>query len=129
MVVHVAADVAGTSEPPRQRFSVRGTGTPVPFAFQKDSDGNLTPVPLRNNAGEPIRQVWQEGRYQNASDMLVHWSQIGTVLQAVQIEGLPAGTPQDWFLEAASLLDGPEDPIQDWPSPTVPPSGLGEANL
>ena len=135
VAVHVAADVAGTSELPRQRFSVRGTGTPVPFAYQrdkgkdKDSEATLTPVPLRNNAGEQIREVWQEGRYQNATDMLVHWSQIGTVLQAVQIEGLPAGAPQDWFLEAASLLKGPEDPVEDWPSPTVPPSGLGQANL
>jgi len=127
--VHVASDVQDRGEPPSQRFSVRGTGTPVPYAFQKDEEGNLMPMPLRNNADEQIREVWQEGRYQNATDMLVHWSRIGTVLQALLIKGLPEGTPQDWFLEAASRLEGPEDPVQDWPSPTVPPAGLGQANL
>jgi hypothetical protein len=129
VAVHVATDVKDTSEPPSQRFSVRGTGTPVPYAFQKDTDGNLIPMPLRNNADEQIVEAWQEGRYQNATDMLVHWSRIGTVLQALLIKDLPEGTPDDWFLEAASLLVGPEDPVQDWPSPTVPPVGLGQANL
>lgn len=131
VAVHVASDVKDTSEPPQQRFSVRGTGTPVDFVYQPVSETNPTPtpVPLLNNADVPIKEVWNEGRYQNATDMLVHWSEIGTVLQASQIEGLPKGIPQDWFLEAQSLLKGPEDPVQEWPSPTVPPSGLSQANL
>lgn len=133
VAVHVASDVVkGSSEPPHLRFSVRGTGTPVPLAVERDANGHPTtnpPTPLRNAAGDQISEVWNVGRYQNTIDMITHWSHIGTVLQAPQVESLPNGTPSDWFVEAESQLEGPEDPVHRWPKLTVPPAGLDQALL
>ena len=55
------------------------------------------------------------------------WSLIGTVLQASQVEGVPEGTPSEWFLEAKSRLVGPEDTVHPWPRLRVPPAALEQA--
>ncbi len=119
----MANDVKDTTAPPDQRFSVRGTGTVVGVAT--DQDG----APIYDRTGRQVREVWNEGRYQDAFDMLLNFGKIGTVLQASQIPHLPKGTPSDWFLEVQSKLTGPEDEAQAWPNPTVPPSAVKDAEL
>lgn len=86
-----------------QRFSVRGTGT-------QWTPGN--PDPEMAVGTESV------GRYQERLDILMHWFDIGTVIQGPAIEGFK-GTDDDLFLEVESLLEGPSDWSQPWPIETT----------
>lgn len=105
--VYVAADVqapaAGEEAAlPPQRYSVRGPGT----------------MPGENSSSDRA-DLANTGRFWRYNDMLVHWQDIGVILQATNIDDGREGVYRDdWYLEVESrLADGPAelaDP-QPWP--------------
>lgn len=107
VTVYVAADVQrpAPGKPvslPAQRYSVRGPGT---------MPGENTPTDSNDLANA--------GRFWQYDDMLVHWQDIGVILQATNIDdGREDLYSNDWYLEVESRLpDGPPelaDP-QPWP--------------
>lgn len=87
--------------PDKQRFCVRGTGTPVP---QRSQD---TPFPAQH-----------VGRYQDRVNILVGWDKVGVILQAPAIEGFDGSKwshAKDYYLEAENRLTGPSDAVDPWP--------------
>ena len=88
---------------PGQRWSLRGPGTHSPdFA--------------------------DVGRYQNREEFVRRWSEVGTVIQRTQIEGLLNQSaidalPVETFLEVASLLATEGEFIVDWPINASPSKG------
>jgi hypothetical protein len=108
VTVYVAADVARPVDPaqkpvlPAQRYSVRGPGT----------------MPGKNTDGDSA-DLADAGRFWNYNDMLIHWQDIGVILQATNIDdGRQSLYATDWYLEVESRLpDGPAElaPPQPWP--------------
>ena len=110
--VYVAADVQAAEpggEPtlPPQRYSVRGPGT----------------MPEGNDLANA-------GRFTSYNDMLVHWQDIGVILQATQIaDGREEVYESDWYLEVQSRLeDGPAALAEPapWPMVSGPDSALNK---
>ncbi|UMA63320.1 LodA/GoxA family CTQ-dependent oxidase [Roseivivax marinus] len=93
--------VANGGALPEQRFSVRGAGTVA-------EAGQAGPFPAAN-----------VGRFQKREDILTHWHRIGVIMQGAAIEDYPEGANPDFYLEVASLLDGPDDPVAPWPNTVV----------
>jgi len=110
--VYVAADVGvrDSGDPlaekrpvlPSQRYSVRGPGT-LP------KSGNLDDA----------------GRFWRYNDMLVHWQDIGVILQATNIDdGRQHLYQKDWYLEVESrLADGPPELADPKPWPFLAGNG------
>lgn len=102
--------VAGNGKLPQQRFSVRGEGTqtiPGPdhgvYPHGEGPDGSFF-------------QMEQVGRFQVRVDILEHWQEIGTVVQAPAIEGYPTTFNQNYFLEVASLMSNVSDVVEPYPN-------------
>lgn len=91
------ADDAKSGTLDRQRFSIRGAGTA---------------------SDDPSSQ----GRYQQYIDFLHHWPEVGTVLQATQIDTVEGQFQDDWYLEVASQLDDSNSDVQPWPINGLTPS-------
>jgi hypothetical protein len=90
-------------KPDKQRFCVRGTGTPVP---SKD----VEPFPAQH-----------VGRYQERHNILVGWDKVGFILQAPAIDGYdPSWTEgAEYYLEAENRLTGPSDQVTPFPVTVV----------
>lgn len=115
VAIYKAGDVTDNgTKLPDQRFSVRGPGTKTELPAGKD------PPPF--GPGEPA----EVGRYQKRKDgpgirrILDHWMEIGTVIQATNIDDDVQYDPS-YYLEVQSQLDDADsDAVQLWPN-TVPP--------
>lgn len=107
VTVYVAGDVQTPAEGqaaalPAQRYSIRGPGT----------------MPEENTPTDAY-DLANAGRFWNYNDMLVHWQDIGVIIQATNIDdGRESLYDPSWYLEVESLLsDGPPllaDP-HPWP--------------
>lgn len=84
------ADDAKSGALDRQRLSVRGPGTA---------------------SSDPSSQ----GRFQEYIDFVLHWPDVGTVLQATQIDTVDGTFKDDWYLEVASRFDDQNSDVQPWP--------------
>lgn len=101
VAVYTFDDVAANEGklPHRQRFSLRGTGTPT----KPKSEDN--PFPAEN-----------VGRYQDRIQALVGWDKVGVILQGPAIDGYNVSDGNaDYYLEVASRLRGPSDAVDPWP--------------
>lgn len=109
--------VAANGALPQQRFSVRGDGTPT----RPGPDNGVYP-PLSGPEGPgagpdgSFFQMEQVGRFQDRKDILEHWQEIGTVVQAPAIEGYPTTFNQNYFLEVASLMSNVSDVVEPYPN-------------
>ena len=74
----------------RQRYSVRGPGT-----------GSTDP-------GE-------QGRFQEYIDYVLHWPEVGVILQATQIDDVDGEFKDDWYLEVQSQLQNDNSEVEPWP--------------
>jgi hypothetical protein len=75
----------------RQRYSVRGPGT------ETDDPG-------------------QQGRFQKYIDFVLHWPEVGVVIQATQIDDTEDGQfRDDWYLEVRSRLESEDLDVGPWP--------------
>ncbi|HMV67057.1 MAG TPA: LodA/GoxA family CTQ-dependent oxidase, partial [Myxococcota bacterium] len=88
VTVYVAADVARPADPsqkatlPAQRYSVRGPGT----------------MPGKNTDADAA-DLANAGRFWSYDDMLIHWQDIGVILQATNIDDGRDGLYDDgWYL-------------------------------
>lgn len=91
------ADDARAGNLDKQRFSIRGFGTA---------------------SNDPSNQ----GRYQQYIDFLKHWPEVGTILQATQIDTVQGKFQDDWYLEVQSQLDDSNSDVQPWPINGLTPS-------
>ncbi len=91
------ADDAKAGMLDRQRYSVRGPGTSSP---------------------DPASQ----GRFQRYIDFVQHWPEVGTVLQATQIDDIQGQFQDDWYLEVQSLLGDEHSELEPWPINGLTPS-------
>lgn len=73
-----------------QRYSVRGPGT-----------GTTDPA--------------QQGRFQQYTDFVNHWPDVGTVIQATQIDTVEGDFEDDWYLEVQSQLNNANSMVEPWP--------------
>ena len=86
---------------PTQRYSVRGAGTQ---AVQQSGEGFDTPA-------------MNVGRYQERRNMLIHWHNIGFVIQGPAIDGYPPKYDPDYYLEVQSQFDKDESNlVVPWPN-------------
>lgn len=94
VTVYVAADVEAAADPalPAQRYSIRGPGT----------------MPGVNSPTDRY-DLSNAGRFWRYNDFLVHWQDIGVIMQATNIDdGREDVYDPEWYLEVGSLLeDGP----------------------
>jgi len=109
--------VAANGALPQQRFSVRGEGTPT---IPGPDNGVYPPLsgPEGPGAGPDgsFFQMEQVGRFQVREDILDHWQEIGTVVQAPAIVGYPTTFNQNYFLEVASLMSNVSDVVEPFPN-------------
>jgi hypothetical protein len=109
--------VAADGTLPQQRFSVRGPGTPT---LPGPDNGVYPPLagPEGPGAGPDgsFFQMEQVGRFQVREEILEHWQEIGTVVQAPAIVGYPATFNQNYFLEVASLMSNVSDVVEPYPN-------------
>lgn len=89
-----------------QRFSVRGAGT--------KSDGVTGHSGLEDAYDSPSMQV---GRFQQKKNMVLHWHEIGVVMQSTQIEDFPY-EDKDIYLEVQSQFEHDESNMVE-PFPTL----------
>ncbi|MFT6717798.1 MAG: hypothetical protein ACJAY8_000179 [Sphingobacteriales bacterium] len=98
---------ANAGELPKQRFSVRGKGS---AARQHPEDAGFN---------TPAMYV---GRYQDRVDILLHWHEIGTIMQGPAIDGYPAGFDPEFYLEVESGFKKDESNlVQVWPNTVTDP--------
>lgn len=138
LAVHVAKDMSEPGQLPKQRYSVRGKGTQTyamtvpPFGPADPSEVGryqATPQPgdkYRDGRSAPIDADSERGIMR----ILDHWMEIGTVIQASQIDDeFPAGKDAStWtydpshFLEVKSQFGNDEnpDPVVPWPNTINP---------
>ena len=118
--------IAGHGSLPQQRFSVRGEGTqtipgpdngvwPASKAIPADPPKPAIP-PHGTGPDDSFFQMEQVGRFQVRADILEHWQEIGTVVQAPAIEGYPTTFNQNYFLEVASLMSNVSDVVEPYPN-------------
>ena len=84
------ADDAADGNLDVQRYSVRGPGT-----------GSVDPS--------------SQGRFQQYIDFVHHWPEVGTVLQATQIDTVEGKFADDWYLEVQSRLGDANSLVEPWP--------------
>ncbi|HEV7505213.1 MAG TPA: LodA/GoxA family CTQ-dependent oxidase [Thermoanaerobaculia bacterium] len=109
--------VANGGQLPQQRFSVRGEGTPT---IPGPDNGVYPPSPPSGGVGTgpdgSFFEMEQVGRFQVRADILDHWQEIGTVVQAPAIAGYPTTFNQNYFLEVASLMSNVSDVVEPYPN-------------
>ncbi|MCA1778155.1 MAG: LodA/GoxA family CTQ-dependent oxidase [Xanthomonadaceae bacterium] len=89
VAVYTAED-ASEGKLDTQRYSVRGQGT---------------------GSSDPSSQ----GRFQSYLDFVHHWPEVGTVLQATQIDDVEGRFADDWYLEVQSQFSNADSTVEPWP--------------
>jgi hypothetical protein len=89
VAVYTADDAKGGTLD-TQRYSVRGPGT---------------------GTDDPASQ----GRFQRYIDFVQHWPEVGTVIQATQIDDVQGKFADDWYLEVQSQFSNANSSLEPWP--------------